>query len=976
MSKKQSPRSRGKGFKPDGPLADAARARGAGPGNIWYLFGNKAKSDLVVRSDAALLHVLSLEGSPEVKAYSVCAKSEKGSVDATNLVDRFDADVTTRDGQRELHLLERSVPAANHDSMVGELRSEDHERLCAAIGAKYVRVTNEEFTKRPVLIENWKFGLATISAARLHSLVNADLSLSLLLRRRSSWTVAELLPYVEKNEFALFLAALFRAISNGTVASDLDSKPWGKATKIWKPGAVAEADPGDDTSAPPSIGATSDDTIALHEQVTARHLAAAQSRSDSLALMISRIASGAEGESAWFTRKNLPPEYRDLSKWPTVDSSALDDDAQGSRPNEDRFIRCRAAILAYLQGGGVIAISAEHGVSRSEILRLLNRAVQIHEDGRIFGWRALIPYKHLAPYRRTAPVAPCPKTGNVGYSGVVGAFFERFPDLRGLVDRLALRKPEKDEVAESQMNVSDIHAELLRACAKHPEITKFDWPLCPENKGLGGLRTYVEALRADNPEQTAALMGGPGAVSRLRLDSGVKSILSNLEPYMAVQQDGHRLDFIGSIRVPHPSGHVVIPIQRFILQPIVDVASQCVLGYELSIGKEASANDALAAVKNALDTWSPLVMENPPVRYPEGAGFPSGLIPELAGVGWSLHYIDNASINTSHAMVERMRKRVGCAINFGRVKDWPRRFLVEAIFGVLERRGFQRLPNTTGKDHKDVRRRSPEKQAIALECDVSELVYLVDVALATWNASPLPSLGGRTPLQVLRELVQDPRSNFLPRPLPPLPPGMPDLDIVVETRSVCGNLAEGRSCYVEIDDVHYTNEVLARCFNLIGSSLRLQIKEADLRSVEAFLPDGGNLGVLKATQGWDRTPHSREIRKAINKLIRLKKLERRLGEDWVQAYLRHLATKAIEGSAKQPKHKVSKEATAVAKVAHTTGLPIPEVPDSGSNAPPGAPPPVPPRNIARPPACPPSRTAPPATRPPWMRQRSPRRAVY
>ena len=44
-------------------------------------------------------------------------------------------------------------------------------------------------------------------------------------------------------------------------------------------------------------------------------------------------------------------------------------------------------------------------------------------------------------------------------------------------------------------------------------------------------------------------------------------------------------------------------------------------------------------------------MENPPILYPEGAGFPSGLIPELAGVGSSLHYIDNASINTSNAMV-------------------------------------------------------------------------------------------------------------------------------------------------------------------------------------------------------------------------------------------------------------------------------------------------------------------------------------
>ena len=976
MSKKQSPRSRGKGFKPKGPLADAARARGAGPGNIWYLYGNKAQSDLVVNSDAALLHVLYMEGSPEVKAYRIGTKADNGPISATNLVERFDVDVEKRDGQRELCLLERPAPTTNDGSMVGELKHEDHERLCAAIGAKYVRVTNEQLTKCAVFTENWKFGLAAISAARLHSLVNADLSLSLLLRQRSSWTIGELLPCLEKDKVALFLAALFRAISNGTVASDLDSKLWGKATRIWKPGAETEPDFGASTSVAPLIGSTPEDATDLSDQVAARQSAAAQSRTESMALMVSRIVNGVGDEPVWFTRKNLPPEYRDLSKWPTIDSRSLDGSGDGPRPNEDRFNRCRAAMVAYLEGGGVVAIGAEQGVSRSEILRLLNRAVQMHEDGRILGWRALIPHKHLTPYTRTAPIAPCVKNGSIGYSGAVDAFFARFPDLRSLVDRLALRKPAKDEVAESQANVSDIHAALIHACAEHPEISQFDWPLLPENKGIGGLRRYVETVRAANPERTAALMGGTGAVCRLRLDSGTKSILNNFEPYQAVQQDGHKLDFIGSIRVSHPSGYVVIPIQRFILQPVVDVGSHAALGYKLSIGGEASANDALAAAQHALGEWSPIAMENPPILYPEGAGFPSGLIPELAGVGWSLHYIDNASINTSYAMVERMRKRVGCAVNFGRVKDWPRRYLIEAVFGVLEKRGFQRLPNTTGKDNKDVRRRSPEKQAIVLECDFSELVYLVDVALATLNATPLPSLGGRSPLQVLRELAQDHRSNFVPRPLPPLPPGMPDLDIVVEIRSVRGTLDEGRSCYVEIDEVHYTSDVLARCFNLIGSGLSLHIVETDLRSVNAFLPDGSSLGALKATQGWDRTPHSREIRKAINKLIRLKQIERRLGEDWIQAYLRHLATKAVESRAKQPKHKVSKEGTAVAKVAHSTGLPIPEVPAAGTKPPPGGPPPVPPRPIALTTPRLPSRPAAPTTRPPWMRNQSTRRAVY
>ena len=47
-----SPRSRTKGFRPLGPLADEALKRGKRSYNLWYLYGPKAGSDLVVSSDA------------------------------------------------------------------------------------------------------------------------------------------------------------------------------------------------------------------------------------------------------------------------------------------------------------------------------------------------------------------------------------------------------------------------------------------------------------------------------------------------------------------------------------------------------------------------------------------------------------------------------------------------------------------------------------------------------------------------------------------------------------------------------------------------------------------------------------------------------------------------------------------------------------------------------------------------------------
>lgn len=241
------------------------------------------------------------------------------------------------------------------------------------------------------------------------------------------------------------------------------------------------------------------------------------------------------------------------------------------------------------------------------------------------------------------------------------------------------------------------------------------------------------------------------------------------------------------------------------------------------------------------------------------------------------------------------------------------------------KRGFQRLPNTTGAHPKDPRRRDAERHAVDLACDYKEFLYLIDVALATYNATPLSSLGMRSPLQFLKEQTQSDRGNFMPRYLPPLPHCMPDMDIVVETRPIRGSVKEGRRPYVEIDEVHYTSAVLANCGALIGTTLTLHIKESDLRVVQAFLPSGEQLGPLMASSGWSKVAHDRRTRRLINRLRRDFSLHLQPNEDWVTAYLRYLSIKGSKQGARTP-HKVSSDATKVASLAKNTGLPIPEVP--------------------------------------------------
>lgn len=318
-------------------------------------------------------------------------------------------------------------------------------------------------------------------------------------------------------------------------------------------------------------------------------------------------------------------------------------------------------------------------------------------------------------------------------------------------------------------------------------------------------------------------------------------------------------------------------------------------------------------------------MDEPFVGYPNGAGFPSGLIPELAGAAWATHYVDNASIYTSNAMLERIRRRVGCAVNLGPVGDWTRRYIIEGVHSVLERRGFQRLPNTTGAGPRDPRRRNAEEAAVQMRCDWKELLYLIDVAIASYNATRLPALGNRSPLQALQDLMTHPCSHFIPRLLPPLQPGTPDLGVVVERRVVRGNVKEGRCAHITVDEVDYTSPTLAHCGGLIGQAVWVHIVQEDMRAVTAFLPGNEPLGVLTAASGWDVTPHDRDTRRLINKAQRDHKLVRRPDEDWVHSYLRRKTEIAAREAAKHRKPKVSPKATEVAALARKAKLPIPVV---------------------------------------------------
>jgi len=101
----------------------------------------------------------------------------------------------------------------------------------------------------------------------------------------------------------------------------------------------------------------------------------------------------------------LPFSVLDISTWPDLDATLLDDAAK------QRYHRFKAAITAVVKDHLPISQAARNTrVDRSERDRMIERCFQPAADGDIEGCRVLIPYRHIKPYQRH----PMTKGGTAG----------------------------------------------------------------------------------------------------------------------------------------------------------------------------------------------------------------------------------------------------------------------------------------------------------------------------------------------------------------------------------------------------------------------------------------------------------------------------------------------------------------------------------------------------------------------------------
>jgi transposase InsO family protein len=589
----------------------------------------------------------------------------------------------------------------------------------------------------------------------------------------------------------------------------------------------------------------------------------------------------------------IPPDLQDLSLWPTVDPNALASERRGALLNRIEAVRLYAA------GTPLSEIEKRTSVPRMQISRLIKRCIQPHRDGRIRGFRALIPFARSKMYQRTADVRPTTRTRRSGSSGAMTALLERHENL-SLLLRQKLSSRAVFFGARGQLcGLHDVHHDFLNAC-RLLGLTAKDYPLSQDRQGI---RSLAKALRkfATTTFADGARNAGAERISPPWSSKAKDAMTIARKPFDIVEFDGHKIDIRLHVRFEDGAGVIEhIHINRVWLLVIIDVFSRAILGWNVVLSAEYNRHDVIRTIQQALMPQRKRAqLLIPGLTYSISGGFVGEVAPFLDGACWEHLRFDNAKANLASDTLALLSTVVGCVTEAGPVGEPTERPYVERFFGTLESTLFHRLQGTTGSHPRDVRRRlmNPKgKESLPISFD--ELLELTEVCIANYNGTPHDGIGDRTPLEFLTQAIEFHRDTLrvlsepFRRQLCILQPS--------ELRTVMGSLQRGVRPYINLYGVRYSSRLLQQATDLLGKSIRIYMDPQDLTVVQAYLPDGAEFGPLNAARPWHRTKHSLRLRQEIQRLRRARKLHFTEGDDPVQIYLSYKRKETAKRAARNP----------------------------------------------------------------------------
>jgi len=549
-------------------------------------------------------------------------------------------------------------------------------------------------------------------------------------------------------------------------------------------------------------------------------------------------------------RSEVPAALSDPAAWPGVDAAALTD------ARRDVYTRREHAICAYMRGDALVDIERVFGIGRTALSKFLGRCLAPHQDGRIYGLRALIPHSRAKDYRRMKRASPRPTPG--GLSGAMGQLFERVPQLRDIIEREIGGSRLGFSMSGRLYGLADVQGKVLAAC-RDAGLTATDYPLNHRQMGYRSLGRWI----SDRLEQRIPL----------RMPSRDDAWNVTSRPYAVVELDGHKLDVRVRVRYIDTTGvSVDIESERLYVITLIDVCTRVVLGWQLVPAPEYDHHDVLAALQDAL---RPRLRRREFViagmAYQQGGGFVADTLPALNYACWDVLKVDNAASHLTEDTFEPICRFVGCRLVAGPVGEPTTRPFIERFFGTLTNRMSRKVEGTTGRSPDDPLGKRGREAPVCLLITLPELEELLDVCIANYHATAHDGHHGRTPLEALQLAVDHHAAPI--RTLPNVLRARLHQLQSVHLSTVRGSAARGVAPYVSLYGARYSNEVLQRTSGLINHAIRVYIDPNDMREAWAYLPSGADLGRLYVLDGWRYSRHTLRLRRHILRDRRLGKIQ-------------------------------------------------------------------------------------------------------
>lgn len=574
--------------------------------------------------------------------------------------------------------------------------------------------------------------------------------------------------------------------------------------------------------------------------------------------------------------------HADCGQWPTPDEGALAGDA-----STKYFLR-KKAITMYLTGTSSDTIRKTCNLSTSFLYRLITeRCLKTHPDGKIYGWRGIIPNVRIAPYRRKHRVI-LDQWGH-GASGAMQTLLDSHPDLRINFEKRILSSPRGNNLSAVKQPCQAHWNWFLKQLKILGYEARGDWPFNTENNGYQTVRRYIKRVFADHPDKASLVIGGPNLEKKLKSGDGVDRPIN--KAFQRVEMDAHKLDGRFCVMLPQMSGgYVAKIIHRIWVIVIIEIFTRVVLGYHLSFRREVGKDDVLRVLKKSLSAWQPRVLMFSENAYIAGAGYPSTISDQFVGICWEDTSIDGALAEKAIPVREALKDVVGSTLTtpthgFSSRRSLDDRPFIETFFRKLGVYGFQRLSNTTGGDPGDKQGRNPDEIALASRFQVEYAEELLDVLIANYNATPHTSLGNRSPLEYFKFIASRGDSEFKYA-------DMKSVESILSFRKKCrvnGGAKNGKRPFVNFMHAQYHGEILSQRSDLAGKSIWVVSNFADdVRIVQASTMDGHCLGALRAAPPWHKLPHSIEVRCAIASCLRRRMFNIASMGDAVEAFLEYV----------------------------------------------------------------------------------------